>query len=215
MIKFKQCLKKFSDINSSSVLCLDVPTRWNSTFLMLQSALKYQRVFGSLHLVDENYKYFPSDEEWERATKICKFLQPFYEITTLISGTSYPTSNLYFLQVWKIQCLLMGSVTDEDKVVRDMAGLMIEKFEKYWDEYSVVLAFDAILDPRMKLETLGYCYERIDSLTWEIKLEKVKEKVYMLFSHYFSYGSKLNAQNLKRKDVSSSSLINSKPSLFM
>nr|KYP41911.1 Putative AC transposase [Cajanus cajan]KYP41915.1 Putative AC transposase [Cajanus cajan]KYP41917.1 Putative AC transposase [Cajanus cajan] len=120
MIKFKKCLKKFSDINSSSALCLDVPTRWNSTFLMLRSALKYQRVFGSLHLVDENYKYCPSDEEWERATKICKFLQPFYEITTLISGTSYPTSNLYFLQVWKIQCLLMGSVTGEDKVVRDM-----------------------------------------------------------------------------------------------
>nr|KYP57990.1 Putative AC transposase [Cajanus cajan] len=120
MIKFKECLKKISDINSSSALCLDVPTRWNSTFLMLRSALKYQRVFGSLHLVDENYKYCPSDEEWERATKICKFLQPFYEITTLISGTSYPTSNLYFLQVWKIQCLLMGSVTGEDKVVRDM-----------------------------------------------------------------------------------------------
>nr|KYP74278.1 Putative AC transposase [Cajanus cajan] len=204
MIKFKQCLKKFSDINSSSALCLDVPTRWNSTFLMLQSAFKYQRIFESLHLVDENYKYCPSDEEWERATKICKFLQPFYEITTLISCTSYPTSNLYFFT--SLENL-------EDKVVRNMVGLMMGKFEKYSDEYSVVLAFGAILDPMMKLETLGYCYERIDSLTWEIKLEKVKEKVYMLFSHYFSHGSKLNAQNLKRKDVSSS-LINSKPNLF-
>ncbi|KAL2330357.1 hypothetical protein Fmac_017938 [Flemingia macrophylla] len=192
MIKFKQCLEKISDINSSSGLCLDVPTRWNSTYLMLQSALKYQRVFASLQLIDENYKYCPSDEEWERATKICKFLQPFYEITTLISATSYPTSNLYFLQVWKIQCLLMKNLVDEDKVLKDMAELMMQKFQKYWDEYSVILAFGAILDPRMKLETLGYCYERLDSLTWKIKLEKIKEKIYKLFSHYSSQGSSIS-----------------------
>jgi len=27
---------------------------------------------------------------------------PFYDITVLISASSYPTSNLYFLQVWNI-----------------------------------------------------------------------------------------------------------------
>jgi len=99
MVKFKQCLEKFSDIDASSRLCFDVPTRWNSTYLMIKSALKYQRVFGNLHLVDESYKYFHTEEEWERAGKICKFLLPFYDITNLVSATSYPTSNLYFLQV--------------------------------------------------------------------------------------------------------------------
>jgi len=54
MVKFKQCLEKFSDIDASCGLCLDVPTRWNSTYLMLKNALKYQHVFGSLHLVDES-----------------------------------------------------------------------------------------------------------------------------------------------------------------
>ena len=63
MMKFKQCLERFSDIDASFGLCLDVPTRWNSTYLMIKSALKYQRVFGSLHLVDESYKYFPSEEK--------------------------------------------------------------------------------------------------------------------------------------------------------
>nr|KYP46710.1 hypothetical protein KK1_031672 [Cajanus cajan]KYP46722.1 hypothetical protein KK1_031687 [Cajanus cajan] len=152
----------FIKIILSSGLCLDVPIRWNSIFLMLQSVLKYECDFGSLQLVDENYKYCPLDEEWEKETRICKVLQPFYE-------TTY--------------------------------------------EYSILLAFGAILDPKIKLETLGYCYERIDLLTWEIKLEKVKEKVYMFFSYYSSQGSKLNVQNLKRKDVSSSS-INSKQNHF-
>jgi len=63
---------------------------------MLKNALKYQCVFGSLHLDDEFYKYFPLKEEWERVEKICRFLLPFYSILTLISATSYHTSNLYY-----------------------------------------------------------------------------------------------------------------------
>jgi len=84
---------------------------------MLQSALKYQRVFGSLYLLDENYKLCPSLEKWKREEKICTFLMPFYDITTLIPASSYPTSNLYFLQVWNIQTLLMESINDEDEVI--------------------------------------------------------------------------------------------------
>jgi len=59
----------------------------------------------------------------------------------------------------------MENVKDEDVLIKNMAKLKIVKFEKYWYEYSVVLAFGAILDPRMKLETLGFCFEKIDSLT--------------------------------------------------
>jgi len=101
MVKFKQCLERFNDIDASCGLCLDVPTRWNSTYLMLKSALKYQHAFGSLHLVDESYKYCPLEEKWERMDKFRKFFLPFYDITTLISATSYPTFNLYFYMFGK------------------------------------------------------------------------------------------------------------------
>jgi len=203
MMKFKQCFEKIGDINALSALCVDVPTRWNSTFFMLQSALKYQQVFSSLHLVDENYKYCPSEEKWKRVEKISAFLSPFYEITNLISASSYPTSNLYFLQVWNIQCLLMDSVKDEDEAIRDMAERMIVKFDKYWNEYSIVLAFGAILVPRIKLETLGFCYERIDPLCWEVKLEKIKEKLYKLFSQYCTKNSTSPVLKRKHSDLSS------------
>lgn len=45
-----------------------------------------------------------------------------------------------------------------------MATSMILKFDKYWDEYIIVLAFEAVLDPRMKLDPLDYCYKVIDPL---------------------------------------------------
>jgi len=83
------------------------------------------------------------------------------------------------------------------------------KFDKYWDEYSTILAFRAILDPRMKLETLGYYYEKIDLLTWEAKLKKIKEKLYK-FSEYCSKNDTSNLLRRKHSDMSTtSSLIDS------
>uniref|UniRef100_A0A0R0E764 HAT C-terminal dimerisation domain-containing protein n=1 Tax=Glycine max TaxID=3847 RepID=A0A0R0E764_SOYBN len=168
MIKFKRCIEKVGNIEALSGLCLDVPRRWNSTYLMLQSALKYESVFSILHLNDENYKYYPLEEEWIRARKMCIFLLPFYHITTLMSGTS----------------LLTSCARDEDEVIKRMAEDMMLKFDKYWDEYSVVLAFGAVFDPRIKFESLGFFYKKIDPLTWEMKVKKVKRKLYELWNFY-------------------------------
>ena len=42
--KFKECTKE-ENINSTALLCLDVKTRWNSTYLMLETSFKFVRVF--------------------------------------------------------------------------------------------------------------------------------------------------------------------------
>ncbi|WCJ18251.1 hypothetical protein M5689_000621 [Euphorbia peplus] len=41
---FKKCVK-YKNIDSKSLLCTDLPTRWNSTYLMLSSAEKFQPAF--------------------------------------------------------------------------------------------------------------------------------------------------------------------------
>jgi len=82
---------------------------------------------------------------------------------------------------------------------------MIIKFDKYWDKYSNVLAFKAILDSRMKLDTLGYCFEKIDPLTWEAKLEKIKEKLYKLFSEYCSKNYTSPLLKCKHNDIDTTS----------
>ncbi|XP_025607914.1 zinc finger BED domain-containing protein RICESLEEPER 3-like [Arachis hypogaea] len=138
---------------------------------MLESAIKYRKAFEYLKATDHAYKYCPLVDEWGRAEKICEFLYPFYETTNLISGTSYPTSNLYFLQVYHIQCVLMGSLRSEDELLRSMGEKMMNKFKKYWEKYSVILAFGAILDPRLKISTLELMYEEIDAETAKGKVE--------------------------------------------
>jgi hypothetical protein len=38
-------------------------------------------------------------KDWEKATVLCKVFKVFYDVTMLISGTSYPTSNIYFHEI--------------------------------------------------------------------------------------------------------------------
>ena len=63
--------------------------------------------------------------------KIATVLEPFYDITKLFSGTNYPTANLYFHCVWKIQLHIMEQLEDDDAIIRAMAKEIKEKFDKY------------------------------------------------------------------------------------
>ncbi|XP_026398769.1 zinc finger BED domain-containing protein RICESLEEPER 1-like [Papaver somniferum] len=53
----------------------DVNTRWNSTYLMLDSCILYKPVFSHLKLVDSDYEDCPTDEEWEQIEVVTKFLK--------------------------------------------------------------------------------------------------------------------------------------------
>ncbi|XP_031279086.1 zinc finger BED domain-containing protein RICESLEEPER 2-like [Pistacia vera] len=183
-IKFRELVKKIGVISSKG-LRMDVPTRWNSTYLMLESALIYRHVFVHLSLIDPNYKSCHSDEEWDRGVRICKFLQPFYDTTTLFSGSQYPTANLYLRNVWRVQVRLYEEMENEDEVLSTMASQMKVKFDKYWDSYSVVLAIATIMDTRFKFEFVEFCYKKVDGpIVASRKLELVKQELYKFFASY-------------------------------
>ena len=46
---FKECVV-LENIEYRGLVCLDVETRWNSTFLMLEATLKHQKAFDELEL---------------------------------------------------------------------------------------------------------------------------------------------------------------------
>ena len=64
-------------IKETKALWLDVPTRWNSTYYMLDRALIYRRAFKKLYLADPLYRNFPTDEEWEGVARIHELLDLF------------------------------------------------------------------------------------------------------------------------------------------
>jgi len=102
-MKFKECVER-QKIEYKGHICLDVETRWNLTYLMLDFAFKHKMGFVELEFYDTKYANelgkgigLPSYEYWEYVESILPFLSIFYEATLHISGNSYVTSNIYML----------------------------------------------------------------------------------------------------------------------
>ncbi|XP_022028404.1 zinc finger BED domain-containing protein RICESLEEPER 2 [Helianthus annuus] len=189
--KFAECIQMLS-LQCGKHVRQDIVTRWNSTYLMLDCALAYRRAYTRLALVDSVFKTSPSEEEWARVEIITRLLKPFYEITTLFSGSSYPTSNLYFHHVWRIQLYIEEEMCNADQVISDMAKDMKEKFDKYWKNYSMILSFAVILDPRYKVKLVEYCFSKLN-MTFEereMKLKCIVDGMHKLYDTEYNIPSK-------------------------
>ncbi|KAL3516783.1 hypothetical protein ACH5RR_023685 [Cinchona calisaya] len=168
---------------------MDVPTRWNSTFLMLDSALPLKEAFGRLEQIDRNYKLNPSEDEWKVAYIVHDCLKKFYDATNHFSGNSFPTSNVFFPDICKLQLKLKEWENSGHDFIRNMAGPMKEKFEKYWDECCLVLAIAVVFDPRLKLALVEYNYNAIYGENAKKYVDRVRSAIVDLF---VEYGGELN-----------------------
>ncbi|XP_030941545.1 zinc finger BED domain-containing protein RICESLEEPER 2-like [Quercus lobata] len=72
-------------VECTKELALDCKTRWNSTYLMLSTAIEYRDVFFRLSQRESSYKCIPKEEEWEMTSSICERLALFYKVTELFS----------------------------------------------------------------------------------------------------------------------------------
>ena len=61
-LRFTQCLLELPFLTSMKVR-QDVPTRWNSTYLMIETCLKYRDAFFHLNRIDKYFLNYPSKEE--------------------------------------------------------------------------------------------------------------------------------------------------------
>ncbi|XP_028084977.1 zinc finger BED domain-containing protein RICESLEEPER 1-like [Camellia sinensis] len=172
---FKKCVE-MCQIESKSLLCLDIPTRWNSTYLMLESAEKFEKAFERLEEEDSNYRsYFlkgdredgsgrkkkswgaPTEGDWNNCRLFLKFLRLFYNATKRFSGSLYVTSNCFFDEMFVILTKIEQlSKKDgrEDELLGLMAKGMKAKFDKYWgngDKINLLMYVAVVLDPRKKL----------------------------------------------------------------
>jgi len=168
----------------------DVPTRWNSTFLMLERAMKFRDAFDRLHECDSSYKFLPSNEDWQHIQCVADCLKVFYEVTKRVSGTKYPTLSLYFNDFCGIYLLLREWQFGVDTFVASMAVPMVDKFEKYWDIANKLLEIATILDPRYKMKSIEYYYKLLyDPFVADLRIESARKSFLELFNEYASQPS--------------------------
>jgi hypothetical protein len=102
-------------------------------------------------------------------------------VTEILSGTSYPTSNLFFPRFCEIKLKIGAWLTNENPIIVQMASSMNKKFDKYWDQSNIVLAIASFLDPRSKMVSIDFFYPRIyqnNGYNELLEFKKVLREIY-------------------------------------
>ncbi|KAL0416698.1 UNVERIFIED_CONTAM: Zinc finger BED domain-containing protein RICESLEEPER 2, partial [Sesamum latifolium] len=161
----------------------DCRTRWNSTYEMLAAAIKFKDVFPRFADREPHYDICPSAEDWTKAEKVCSVLQLFWTATHIISGSDYPTSNLFINEVSRVKVLLDKKRLENDIFIRDMVARMKVKFDKYWGKTNLLMSIATVLDPRCKLKALEFCFPRLySSESIERQIATIRKTLYELYS---------------------------------
>ncbi|KAG8384354.1 hypothetical protein BUALT_Bualt04G0109400 [Buddleja alternifolia] len=165
----------------------DCKTRWNSTYEMLAIAIRFRDIFPRYADRDPLYLDCPSPSDWEKVVKVCSLLEVFWKATHVISGSNYPTSNLFLQEVVRVKVELDNKSQSSDDFIYDMVNSMKRKFDKYWGESNLLMAIAAVLDPRYKMMALEFFFPKLYSPEKPAtELAFVRRTLYDLYSEYVS-----------------------------
>uniref|UniRef100_A0A3Q7IZJ6 HAT C-terminal dimerisation domain-containing protein n=1 Tax=Solanum lycopersicum TaxID=4081 RepID=A0A3Q7IZJ6_SOLLC len=135
---FLKCVE-MKKIECDKMLSLDVPTRWNSTYLMLDIAEKFEKAFERFDLYDGNFNSFLATdvcedgsivgsiqyEDWANVRNVTKFLEKFYELTLKVSGSRFALEELLGEET--------GNVvnTKVEAYLRNLFAIYVSKYGKF------------------------------------------------------------------------------------
>ncbi|CAD6254767.1 unnamed protein product [Miscanthus lutarioriparius] len=173
---------------------IDVSTRWNSTYLMLRDALYYKDAF--IRLKSSNRRRYakisPSSVEWEKALTIYGCLKKFYDLTEILSGTSYPTANLFYRAWWKnkreeypilsqivrdVMAVQVSTVASESAF--SAAGRVVDPYRSRLDPemvHALICTKDWVAAANAKVVGLIVSDLEVDALTNVVAKLKIEDK---------------------------------------
>lgn len=175
-------------INSDRRLILDCPMQWNSTYLMIESAIGYRGAFCLLQEQDPSYPKALSETEWDWACSIAGYMKSLLEFTNIAIGNKYATTNIFFPEICDMHIQLNEWCKSPDDFLSSVALKMKLKFDMYWSKCSLLLAVATILDPRFKIKLVEYYFRQIYGTAAPDHIKEVSAGLRDLFNEY-SMGS--------------------------
>lgn len=154
-------LKHHLQVPCARELSMDNQTRWDTTYRMLAAACELKEVFSCLEASDPDFKLSLSMDDWKMAETLCTYLKYFYDVADILTSPSYPTANVFFPEVSRIQMELTRASMSEDPLVHGLTNPLKEKFDRYWKDCCLVLGMAVVMDPRFKLKFVEFTFSKV------------------------------------------------------
>ncbi|CAN1762015.1 Zinc finger BED domain-containing protein RICESLEEPER 2 [Linum perenne] len=194
------------NVQCKKMVSMDCPTRWNSTFLMLDTALTFEPVFTVLDAIDPTFKEdllarktssgvpigTPTPEDWKLVRNLTKFLKFFNRMTLMASNQKYCTVHLFIGELTRLYNHIRKAVAGSDQHVANVAWNMRHKVEKYWDEsvdenvkMNKIFYVALLFDPKHKMQMLDHCLTVMyGALRGQQLKTMVKDELVKMFDKY-------------------------------
>ncbi|KAH9619729.1 hypothetical protein KSS87_019610 [Heliosperma pusillum] len=192
--KFNDIARKVGIDNEKS-LFVDCPMRWDSTTVMLETALAYRAAFSLLQEHDSGYLSALTEEEWEWVNFVSGYLKLFVEITNVMTNNKSPTSNIFFPEICDVHVQLVDWCHSSDEFIKSMTLKMKAKFDLYWNTCSLSLAIAVIVDPRFKMKLVEYYYPKIYGDDAQEYIKEVSDGIRELFNEYLIGSSSVSVDH--------------------
>ncbi|XP_022823347.1 zinc finger BED domain-containing protein 1-like [Spodoptera litura] len=151
-------------------LIQEVPTRWNSSYYMIERFLELRTVVNNIIIRHKNAPPMLTASELSVLSSVLQILRPIEAATKEVSGDKYCTSSKV---IPLIHCLLLKvkPLKVEESLAQELQALVLKEIDKRMGAIERVTPFAVatILDPRFKKMHFT------DPLTCSTAVSKIKE----------------------------------------
>ena len=159
-------LAKQNDTSKPLKLVQDVPTRWNSSYFMMERLLKLRIAVYSVIFDDgvtkpgDHVKLDLKDSFWKVMEEIVPILEPLADITELLGKADVPTGSGVYILLYNVFNSVISPHQDDSGVVKDLKQKISEGLKRRFklndqgkptdDVLASPLLLSTALDPRYK-----------------------------------------------------------------
>jgi len=177
-------LRQQLQVPSTMDLVIDDQSKWDTIYHMLVAACKLKEAFVCFDAFDPDFRMTLTLDDWKQVETLCRYLNYLYDAANILTVQPYPTANVFFLEVSKLQVVLTCAALSHDPFCSRLIMPLQKKFDQYWRESCFILAVAVAMDPRYKMKFVESTFAKIFGDNAEYWIRVVEDGLNELFLEY-------------------------------